>query len=206
MKWLIVLVTFSSVSLAAQIDDIGVVKSADGKTAYCQSLADAHSAGYKPFISTIVPDDDGLKLNLGMSALICSLQKDGSVAWGLRKFNESLPYRNFTGATVTIENQEFVLVNRSSEILQIVPTLNETMQIFEFTVPFSSILSASEQRRLDNGEELYIRWEFFLRGNNVIRDASGVTPIGLRAGGSYYLSFSLKKSGALIEVGNLRMN
>lgn len=206
MKWVAALLMFSSFAFAAEFDNVEVVKSADGKTVYCELATDANNSGYKPLIFTIIPDGDGLKLNLGLAALICHLQKDDSVVWGARKFNEPVPYRGFVDSTYITENQEFTLVNQRSDILKLVPLANDFMQVMEFTLPMNQILSPSQQQKLDAGQAIRLRWEFFLRGNAYIRTSKELIQLGMRTSGSYYLNFTVRKSGSLIEVKDLRMN
>jgi len=168
-----------------------LVKSEDGKSAYCQSPSDLNRVAYRPTRPVFGSEGDALKLRLTVANLKCELQQN-EVSWAAN----DLRGQDLTGF-------QFVMADGQKNILGAVPASSESLQEMNFSFPIQSSFSREELARLENGETLPVSWEFSLQGTRNVLTEDGLSLENYPVSGSYLLKFSIRKSGPAYVVSNL---
>ncbi len=177
MKHILVLLCllFSITGLAGVVGS-GLEKTLDGKSILCNSRNDDARVGYRPNIFNLQMVGTNLQFDIGVTSVVCAFPKGATKGtWDVRKFGDS--YENPKSAdvrgTVFVSDLKFLVINDYSKVIGTIDTdPNAYLQQLQYLFGTDTFLTAAEQKRLDAGQTIYRRFEFFLQGSYTIQTAT----------------------------------
>lgn len=208
MKTAFLLLSFLGSFAFAEVSNIDITKSPDGKTVNCITTMDVGRTGYRPLVTTLQPVGSDLKFNTGVASLTCT-KKDDRFSFEATRLGIPSRYRDDNGNNVTenFSDLKFLMINSHYDVIAQSDAATEMMQTLEYTVPVASAFTAAEVARLKNGETVHARWEFFLQGLHSVEVNGETLPLGMFTGGSFYINFDLRQNDAgIYEIRNFRLN
>ncbi|MGZ3692884.1 MAG: hypothetical protein ACXWQO_01450 [Bdellovibrionota bacterium] len=198
----------SVISFSALADKANIEKFFDGKFAHCQVAGDSGHTGYLPSGLTVSSDSRGLSVAFLLEHLKC-VQDHDTLSWvpNLHPLEPS-PSKDIHDRPLllTQANTEAVLARGSdASLLTSIEVRDDSQQALNFSFTKEQLLSTAELAALEAGTAVNVRAVFFLRADISVQAPNGETvALGLRAGGAYSISLTLKKGEAgEIQISNL---
>lgn len=206
MKALLFLSLTLAATAHADVTHFGITKSPDGKMMTCSSMDDFGRVGYRPLVTTLVAEGEGLRLDTAVANLVCAGTN------GKFEFDAWLPYSPIPGhdiygapTTEILGQLKLLVTDAQSRILGSIDAGNVAVQALEYHFPLNGSFSRDDLARLDRGETLSVTWEIFQQGIHTVRRGGELIRLGLFTGGSYELSFDLRRNGGKLEVSSLQV-
>lgn len=197
-------ILISASSLAMNPGPVNVVKTNDGKTAYCNYRDQVGTPGYRPSLPVVLNRDGDLFLGLGMFGVRCAFSEEKGVHWELRGFNEPYEETDLDGNRVRYLLSDTRLIANNSSGRQLLEQSldSRSFQVFDLKLPLERLLSKRERSAVREGEVVDTSIEIFLR-SKVTAEREGRSRkeyLGEQDGGSYQLFFSLVKDPVTGEL------
>lgn len=194
-----------SITSFAAVQSPKIVKSADGKIAYCSSARNVGAYAYMPSNFSVTSDDNFVSVDLNMAALKCA----SGAQWVSRAFNAPQTKFSSDGTPVLVKfrNQEFRLISvieSKYNIVGAVKVASETNKNLSYSLVPEQFLSQAEQDRLANGGTVHARLELFMWGLSSYTMNGRTVNMGQFSGGSFIVTFDLTKSESGLSVRNVK--
>lgn len=199
MKWLVLFLGLAASGANANITN--VIKTADGKTIYCQLPEHVGGVGYKPFGVGIYAEAGGLRLEFSVHGVACN-SSGGTYFWQPRSLMNDYSYVAPNGATILVKTlaAEALVINRSAQIALAQTLVNTPAQFVSGVMKWEAVFRPEQLNDLNNGNEVEGRVEYFNRTlwetyNNGVKLTGSQT-----AGGSFMFTFKAKMVSATGEI------
>jgi hypothetical protein len=191
MKFLLAALCLSVNAYAMNLGIEGIGRSDDGKAAACKTPADNNNFGYGPSNFAMSVQNGTLHIALTMLSHICVASDTIPAHWEEHKFGDPVPTEN---GVLIPSQQQFFLVDESSNILSTVDVVNAVTQDLAYNLPIKTFLTKDQQKQLDSGKTVNRRLNFFLQSVWTFKNDKETIPLGLRAGGAQAITIDMSKN------------
>lgn len=191
----------STASFAEKSFPVDAIKLADGKIAHCATQDDLGVVGYRPALPVVLGQENSVKLSLSVFGATCTHSEDGFV-WSLRPINDPFFTKALNGDPVEnfiLKNEAVVSNGQYTKEFGKQELANQGMQMVGIELKLSEILSAAQQKALDEGHAVAVRVLYFHRATNEYVYQGKRRQGRLLVGGAYSFAFTLVKEDGAVK-------